>query len=457
MKFMSDTSLSELTVKIKNGFLPVKEISTDPNTSNLNNYKTSGIYFIKGYGTDISPSNNGACGYLIVLKYSNDVVSQFWFDRDIDSSGHDFRIYCRQYNTGTWSSWTRYPSLSDIANLIDDSVITSSLTWSSNEISSQLSNKLDTSDFTLSNITGTLPIAKGGTNATDRGTAFKNLSFEAHTCTTLSQDNSYYTDADTLTEAGNYYLQRPSGGTAAVISTTESVVNGWLMVIPGSGTQVKQMFFRFGSAATHHQIFVRTKLNTGWAAWERLFTTKDIIPIANGGTGTNTTPSMLVDLSSTSSDSPYNASPRPGVTGILPIAQGGTGAATASGALANLGITTTEYTSSATALNSTDITGLKIYKTLDRVYIEGYVSLLPTSTSAHQIQAAQLPNECIPSVTSRGVAYRKIGSTTTDSRIYPLEVTTTGKMIFTGIVGTQSGSSYERQTILFSTSYHVDI
>lgn len=311
MKFMSDTSLSELVTKIKNGFLPVKEISTDTGESSadLDTYQTTGIYIITGDGADDPPGDNKR-GYLIVLRDSGFALAQFWIERYVDSFYLDFPVYCRQRKISTWSDWMQYPSLSNIAylersisNIIKDSTTATTSTWSSNKINTQLGNKLDTSDFTLSKITGTLPIANGGTGATTRSDAYKNLSFEVHTCTTLSQDNTYYTDADSLTEAGNYYLQRPSGGTAPVISVSENPVNGWLMVIPGSGTQVKQLFYRFGSAATHYHIFVRTKLNTGWSAWERLFTTKDVIPIANGGTGATTVGDVLTNLGITTANS----------------------------------------------------------------------------------------------------------------------------------------------------------
>ena len=61
------------------------------------------------------------------------------------------------------------------------------------------------------------------------------------------------------------------------------------------------------------------------------------LSIKNGGTGRSTAPSMLVNLSSTSSVSPLGAFPRPGVTGTLPVSRGGTGATSASAARASLG------------------------------------------------------------------------------------------------------------------------
>ena len=59
--------------------------------------------------------------------------------------------------------------------------------------------------------------------------------------------------------------------------------------------------------------------------------------VARGGTGLTSSPSLLVNLGTTSAANVLAASPRPGVTGTLPIANGGTGATTAAQALKNLG------------------------------------------------------------------------------------------------------------------------
>lgn len=67
--------------------------------------------------------------------------------------------------------------------------------------------------------------------------------------------------------------------------------------------------------------------------------TSGTLPIARGGTGLTSSPSMLVNLASTSADTVLEATPRPGVTGTLPIGNGGTGATTAAAARTNLGIT----------------------------------------------------------------------------------------------------------------------
>ena len=54
----------------------------------------------------------------------------------------------------------------------------------------------------------------------------------------------------------------------------------------------------------------------------------DPVTVAHGGTGLTASPSLLVNLDSTSAANVLQASPRPGVYGTLPIAQGGTGATT---------------------------------------------------------------------------------------------------------------------------------
>lgn len=58
------------------------------------------------------------------------------------------------------------------------------------------------------------------------------------------------------------------------------------------------------------------------------------LPVIAGGTGLTASPSILVNLGSTSATSVLQSTPRPGVTGTLPVSHGGTGATTLqSGAL----------------------------------------------------------------------------------------------------------------------------
>ncbi|MBQ9002183.1 MAG: BppU family phage baseplate upper protein [Eggerthellaceae bacterium] len=83
-----------------------------------------------------------------------------------------------------------------------------------------------------------------------------------------------------------------------------------------------------------------TKLKTKFAAIAHTHSASNItsgtLAVARGGTGKSAVPSMLADLASENAVSPYDATPRPGVTGLLPVAHGGTGASTAAAARTNL-------------------------------------------------------------------------------------------------------------------------
>ena len=99
--------------------------------------------------------------------------------------------------------------------------------------------------------------------------------------------------------------------------------------------------------------------------------TSGILPVARGGTGLTASPSLLVNLASTSAASVLTASPRPGITGTLPVSHGGTGATTALAAnynILNSAIETTsgfsDYTMLAyfTGSPSTSVGAVRRYK-----------------------------------------------------------------------------------------------
>ena len=73
--------------------------------------------------------------------------------------------------------------------------------------------------------------------------------------------------------------------------------------------------------------------------------TSGTLSVARGGTGLAASPSLLVNLASTSAASVLTASPRPGITGTLPVSHGGTGATTALAANYNILNSATENTS----------------------------------------------------------------------------------------------------------------
>ena len=365
MKFMSDTSLSERVAKIKEGFFPIKTVSTDTGAQNadLDEYKANGIYIITGDGADVQPGSSRH-GYLFVLKHSAANIAQLWIDRNPDSWYSDYPIFCRRYNGafGTWTSWVQFPSVRD---------------WDTLRVS-------------------------GGPPYT------KDLNY--YTAQTISCFTSV---------AATSHIPTGSNGV------------GMLVVITPDRNDLYQIWIELSSNTT--DTFIRTKISNTWSNWEKITNANELQTALSG----------KLDASDFTLAN---------ITGTLPVNKGGTGATTASGALSNLGITTTEYTP--TELNNCTVTACKVYKTLDRVYLEGYISVLPTSTSPHYIQAAQLPSECYPSANTRGMAYTKESSNIVSP--IALEVTAAGKVVLTGIVGVQSGTSYARQNIYFSTSYRVD-
>lgn len=92
-----------------------------------------------------------------------------------------------------------------------------------------------------------------------------------------------------------------------------------------------------GSASP--RLFQRSCFNSTISAWVEYVQRplNGAVPVNIGGTGLTASPSMLVNLASTTAANVLQASPRPGVTGTLPIGNGGTGATTAAAARANLG------------------------------------------------------------------------------------------------------------------------
>ena len=125
------------------------------------------------------------------------------------------------------------------------------------------------------------------------------------------------------TNLNNIVWPVPNGGTGKNSHTTNSVLVG------NSSSTIKNI-------ASANGAFYATSANG-----EPKFGT---LPVAQGGTGITSNPSLLVNLESTTADTVFEATPRPGVTGKLGIANGGTGATTAAGARTNLGVLSADDT-----------------------------------------------------------------------------------------------------------------
>lgn len=151
----------------------------------------------------------------------------------------------------------------------------------------------------------------------------------------------YEQDSSTMIESGRFVVVQGAEvtGTASDPSLTQADL------MTGKTTFDQMALWRVSVSGT--TISAPVKVFSTRNMKPHTHSTSDIggvLPIANGGTGRDTAPSMLVNLESSSAASPLGASPRPGVTGKLPVANGGTGASTAQGARANLGLKTENWT-----------------------------------------------------------------------------------------------------------------
>lgn len=142
----------------------------------------------------------------------------------------------------------------------------------------------------LSNATGTLAIAHGGTGRSSvaNGAVYA----------TSSTDTSYSIGTLPVAQGGTG-MTTASTNNAVVIGNSSNAANAMQTVATGNGA--------FYAEAANG----KPKFGT--------------LPVAQGGTGLTANPSMLTDLASGTAASVLTASPRPGVTGILGRANGGTG------------------------------------------------------------------------------------------------------------------------------------
>ena len=260
-KFMSDTSLSELVTKIKDGFIPVKSIPFYLEPIDLNNYTSAGIYIINGltvYNIPGSAVSGTKIGCLAVLPTSYG-ATQFWMDKAVFDTDFDYSIFCRQKIGSSWSSWVQIPNES--------------------ELTTELAKKLDKTNYSLSTITGTLSIAKGGTGANNKSAALANLAYN----TVVSGDS---------TDLNSYTSQTINCFTSTVPAVTNiptgSSGGGMLAVVTSDRTDLYQVWFEMSGGKT--DMFMRTRISGTWSSWGKVYSTSDDSGFVNpsvSGVGTD--------------------------------------------------------------------------------------------------------------------------------------------------------------------------
>ena len=128
-------------------------------------------------------------------------------------------------------------------------------------------------------------------------------------------------NADINIQRGNLYI---GGDTNYRGVTIKGGSGSPLLHIRNTGASLT--FDQYANESTGGERYLLPTPETRSAdAWYGILTTKNVVTVAQGGTGLTSSPSMLVNLSRTTADTIMKASPRPGVTGVLPRANGGTG------------------------------------------------------------------------------------------------------------------------------------
>ena len=186
-----------------------------------------------------------------------------------------------------------------------------------------------------------IDIPHGGTNAGTARNAAANLLVPSLVGSTDLGEN---TDLNAVVRFGTYYCTG-----SAVVSTWKNCPTSYALrmtVANGTGQSYDSAtltctYLVQEIVDLYANVYRRSSSNGGstWSAWGKVFDTRHIVGVANGGSGLTESPSLLVNLGSTSADSVFKASPRPGVTGTLPLSRGGLGATTAAGGRSTLGLT----------------------------------------------------------------------------------------------------------------------
>ena len=95
---------------------PLNPISITTAGTDLNDYKTSGIYY---FGSDHKPSNTPGelvNGWLIVIRYSENTIKQIIL-RVGTANSNDFNTYVRTFLQGnTWSDWKKFVTVPPTVN-----------------------------------------------------------------------------------------------------------------------------------------------------------------------------------------------------------------------------------------------------------------------------------------------------------------------------------------------------
>lgn len=127
-------------------------------------------------------------------------------------------------------------------------------------------------------------IKDGGTGGTTAAEALKNLGAPGITFF----DGTTAVNANDLIEYGVYFFQYATG-VYTNLPPNNGGLNGWLVVLPDTGANAKQIWYRMGSEGNQHNTYVRTiyGYNGTISDWAKIMTSKDFT-LTNGVLHINT-------------------------------------------------------------------------------------------------------------------------------------------------------------------------
>ncbi|EOK9398442.1 pyocin knob domain-containing protein [Escherichia coli] len=218
------------------------------------------------------------------------------------------RSWTRVYNNGSWTTWIENYNTNSVigfsnggtgattlngarANLSVDRMMQFAAAGETNITSGNYNIRLFVKDNgqwgvwdSPNNKNVALAIANGGTSALDLNTARGNLQAVWKNPTGLSTEDLNTIDSS---KAGVHF--QPTNANATTANNYPIARAGALTVYQtlsgaGANNACVQEYMTFDTK----QKFIRSKTDTAWTAWEEIITTKSVLSIANGGTGSNT-------------------------------------------------------------------------------------------------------------------------------------------------------------------------
>ncbi len=297
-----------------------------PESADMNDYTTTGVYFCPANATVATLSNcpTSSAFYLFVGKHAG-TYQQF-----VEFVTTAPKVYFRNRYGSTWGAFYRQYTTADVPTSVSGNAGTATKLATARTIaitggatasgvsfdgSGNISLSVTALDISKANA-GTLPITRGGTGATDAATARTNLGI---TLSNLGAAASSHSHAAGDITSGTLPLTR--GGTG---QTTAAGVRNAL----GLGNTTGAVPVANGGTGQTTAAGIRNSLGLG--------NTTGAVPVANGGTGGADAATARSNLGAAAASHVHTASDV--TSGTLPVTRGGTGQTSTAGIRNTLGL-----------------------------------------------------------------------------------------------------------------------